>query len=84
MSDEKPYTLEGPIRNVRSEAHVELKQANLAYTECFTKNFMPRWLKGEQMQVNEVCGAQYDDMMEKHAGIYGESPMPFRSFQLPQ
>ena len=26
----------GPYRNLRSEAHVELKKANLAYTNCVT------------------------------------------------
>lgn len=39
--------LHGVIRNLRSEGHVELKQANIAYSECVSKEFMPRWLKGE-------------------------------------
>lgn len=76
-------SIEGPIRNLRSEAHIELKQANLAYTSCVTKSFMPKWLSGEKLQINEVCGSQYEDMMEKHAGVYGESPMPFKTYQLP-
>ena len=83
MAD-SPDGISGPLRNLRSEAHVELKHANQAYTQCVSKSFLPGWLKGEQLQVNEVCGAQYEDMMEKHAAIYGESPMPFGSAQLPQ
>ena len=70
-------------RNLRSEAHVSLKVANMAYTECVTKSFLPKWLKGESLQINEVCGAQYEDMMEKHAGIYGELPMPLSTLTLP-
>ncbi len=64
--------IEGDLRSLRTEAHIELKQANIAYTECVTKNFLPGWLKGESLQVSDVCGSLYDDMMEKQEGIYGE------------
>mmetsp|Transcript_896 Transcript_896/g.1225 ORF Transcript_896/g.1225 Transcript_896/m.1225 type:complete len:89 (+) Transcript_896:31-297(+) len=74
----------GPLRNLRSEEHVELKKANMAYTSCVSKSFMPRWLSGEALEINEVCGAQYEDMMEKHAGIYGEVPMPVQTLKLPE
>ena len=85
MSDEGArYKIEGPLRNLRSEAHIELKSANLAYTECVTSKFLPGWLKGENLQINEVCASQYEDMMAKHSGIYGESPMPFKPISLPQ
>ena len=73
-----------PARNVRSEAHLELKAANVAYTECVSKQFMPRWFKGEDVQVNDVCGSLYEDMMEKNAGIYGEQPLPFQTLKLPE
>ena len=70
--------IEGPLRNLRTEDHIELKKANISYAECVTKSFMPAWMNGENLQVNEVCSAQYEDMMEKNAAIYGESPMPFK------
>lgn len=73
----------GPLRNLRSEDHVALKKANIAYTSCISKSFMPRWLAGEGLQINEVCAAEYEDMMEKHSGIYGEAPMPIQSLKLP-
>ena len=75
-------SVEGPLRNLRSEDHVALKQANLAYTDCVAKSFMPRWLSGEGIQINEVCGAQYEDMMEKHGAIYEASPIT--SLKLPE
>ena len=76
--------IEGPIRNLRTETMIELKQSNRVYNECFSKTFLPRWLKGEQVNVSELCGAQYDDLLEKHLAAYDTtSPIPFRTFQLP-
>ena len=76
--------IEGPIRNLRTDVFVELKQSNRTYNECFSKSFLPRWLKGEQLNVSEVCGSQYEDLMEKHLAAYDTtSPIPFRTFQLP-
>ena len=69
---------------MRSADHVELKAANLEYTNCVASKFLPGWLKGETLQVNEVCGAQYESMMEKNATVYGEKPMPFQPLRLPQ
>ena len=46
---EEGMSFEGTLRNLRSEEHIELKVANLAYTECVSKDFMPSWLKGEQL-----------------------------------
>ena len=44
-----------PLRNLRSEAHVELKSANRAWMDCITKNFLPQWLNGEKLNIEEVC-----------------------------
>ena len=77
-------SVEGPIRNLRTEPFVDLKQSNRAYNDCFSNSFLPRWLKGEQVNVSEVCGSQYDDLMEKHLAAYDNtSPIPFRTFQVP-
>ena len=57
MVEKVSFGIEGTPRNLRSEPFVELKQSNLAYNECFTKSFMPRWLKGEEIDVSEVCGS---------------------------
>ena len=77
------FKIEGELHNVRTEDHIALKQANIAFTDCVTKSFLPGWLKGESLQVQDVCGSQYDDMMEKHEGVYGENPMPFQTLKLP-
>ena len=74
----------GPIRNLRNEASVELKRANLVYTDCVSKQFLPGWLKGEALQLNtDVCGAEYEDLLEKNAAVYGEFPMPFQTLKIP-
>ena len=73
----------GPITNMRSEAHVELKQANIAFNACLSKNFLPGWLQGQDIQLSEVCGAELEDMQEKNSALYGESPMPFSGVRLP-
>ena len=56
-------SLEGPMRNVRDDSHLELKMANNVYTDCVSKQFLPAWLKGESLQLNiDVCAAEYEDM----------------------
>ena len=30
-------SLEGAARNIRDEAHIELKKANIVYTDCVSK-----------------------------------------------
>ena len=57
MSQEGGDGFHGPVRNLRSEAHMELRQANISYTDCVAKSFMPAWLKGEARQINDVCGS---------------------------
>ena len=39
----------GPVENLRSEAHVELKNANIVFNNCLSKNFLPAWLKGADL-----------------------------------
>ena len=57
MTEEGGDGLYGPVRNLRSEAHMDLRQANISYTDCVAKSFMPMWLKGEALQINDVCGS---------------------------
>ena len=42
-------------KNLRSEAHVDLKQANKEFNDCLTQQFMPKWLAGEKLNLTEVC-----------------------------
>ena len=74
----------GPtVKNLRTEGHIELKQANKEFNECLTASFLPRWLAGEKVLLNEVCSEQYDKMMEADGAIYGEQPMPIKPVTLP-
>ena len=65
-------------RNLRTEGHVELKKANNEWTTCIANSFLPQFLKGEAVSVDEVCVEQREKMMELTEAIYGESPMPFK------
>ena len=37
------------VKNLRSESHVELKQANREFNDCLSNIFMPKWLAGEKI-----------------------------------
>lgn len=71
------------IKNLRTEAHVELKNANIAWTKCISESFMPRWLAGEQLSIEEVCSEQHGRMTEADEAVYGERPMPFKGLGMP-
>ena len=74
---------ETKITNVRTEAHVELKQANRDWNDCISKNFLPQWLAGEKLNIEEVCVDQKQRMEEADAAVYAESPLPVKMFTLP-
>ena len=74
----------GPVENLRSEAHIELKNANIVFNNCLSKNFLPAWLKGADLQLSEVCGAELEDMQEKHSTVYGERPSPIADIRMPR
>ena len=42
-------------KQVPADARAELKQANEDFTECISKNFLPKFLKGDAIKVEEVC-----------------------------
>ena len=45
------------LKNLQTEAHIELKTANREWSDCVTNNFMPQWLKGDKINVQDVCGS---------------------------
>ena len=71
------------ITNIRTEAHVQLKQANREWNDCISKNFLPQWLAGEKLNIEEVCVEQKQRMEEADAAIYSEKPLPVKMFSLP-
>ncbi len=56
---------------------MELKQANNAWSDCVSKNFLPKWLAGESISLEEVCPSE--TMLSLSEALYAESPMPFKS-----
>ena len=42
-------------KQVPADTRAELKQANEDFTECISKNFLPKFLKGDAIKVEEVC-----------------------------
>lgn len=47
-----PYALG---KNLRTPGLHALKQANVQWSECVAKNFMPQWLAGNSITLNDVC-----------------------------
>ncbi len=64
-------------QNLRTEAHLELKQANNAWSECISRNFLPQWLQGANLNILEVCPNEYEKLKELDGAVYGEKPLPF-------
>ena len=73
MSDsEQP----NPKVNLRTESRAGLKQANKAWIDCISKNYMNQWLAGADIKITDVCVDEYSRMTELDGEIY--EPMPFK------
>ena len=70
-------------RNLRTDAHVELKESNRAWTDCITKNFMPQWLNGAAINIDDVCIEEKARMDAADEAVYSETPFPVKMFTLP-
>ena len=63
-------------KNLRTPGLHALKQANVQWSECVAKNFMPQWLAGNNITLNDVCQDEYSKMTELDAENY--PPLPFK------
>ena len=61
-------------KNMRSEERLSLKKANVSWTNCVAEKFLPSWLNGENLNVNEVCKDEHEAMKELDAQNYPEIP----------
>ncbi len=68
-------------KNLRSEPKVQLKQANKAWTDCISKNFLGQWLNGADITVNDVCQEELARMRELDEQVYGTLPFKPQSIQ---
>ena len=72
----------GSQKNLRSPERHELKQANNEWAECISKNFLPQWLKGEDVSAEGVCAEPLARMQEADEAVYSENPMPrFKNYE---
>lgn len=52
----------------------QLKALNRDYTECLAKEYIPRWLGGEQLNVQDFCQQEYSKMISLDREIFGDLP----------
>lgn len=64
-------------KNLRSEPKLALKQANKAWTDCIAQHFLPDWLNGKNLNINEVCTDELQKLSELDQEQYGA--LPFRA-----
>lgn len=63
-------------KDVKGDARTQLKDANRAYTECISKEFLGRFLAGEKVQLDNFCKQERTLMTELDQQIYGKN-QPF-------
>lgn len=57
-----------------SETRQRLKDANRAYTECISKDFLNRFLAGEKVNADEFCVNERQAMQNLDEVTYGKLP----------
>ncbi|CDW85271.1 UNKNOWN [Stylonychia lemnae] len=55
-----------------SDERLKLKEANRAYTECISKDFLNRFLAGEKVDANDFCVNERVRMEQLDRQIYGQ------------
>lgn len=65
-------------KNLRTEQKTALKQANIAWSQCLAKNFVPQWLSGANLNVTEVCTEELAKLQELDAEVYPNG-LPFKT-----
>eukprot|EP00345_Euplotes_harpa_P013078 CAMPEP_0168334932 /NCGR_PEP_ID=MMETSP0213-20121227/10592_1 /TAXON_ID=151035 /ORGANISM="Euplotes harpa, Strain FSP1.4" /LENGTH=69 /DNA_ID=CAMNT_0008339731 /DNA_START=17 /DNA_END=226 /DNA_ORIENTATION=- len=54
-----------------SELKSQLQEANKAYTECISTDFLSKFLAGENVKVEDFCQAEYKRMVDLDRDVYG-------------
>lgn len=57
-----------------SDQRAKLKEANRAYTECISKDFLNRFMAGEKVNADDFCVNERKKMEELDQAIYGKLP----------
>ncbi len=61
-------------KNLRTESKLALKQANKAWTDCISRDFLGDWLGGKDITINDVCQDELTTMRDLDSEIYGQLP----------
>jgi len=65
-------------KEIKGDVRTQLKDANRAYTECISKEFLGRFLAGEKVSVDNFCISERQKMTELDESVYGkQSPLTF-------
>ena len=75
--------MQNKLQNLRTDAHVELASANRAWNDCITKNFLPQWLNGKNLNIEDVCVDEKARMADADSALYEDEPLPVKMFSLP-
>lgn len=57
-----------------SDQRGDLKEANKAYTECISKEFLGKFLSGEKVNIEDFCVSEREKMKRLDEQIYGKLP----------
>ena len=64
--------------NLRDEARTTFKKANMAWADCISKNFLPQWLNGASVSIEEVCTDELEAMRAQEAELYPPVPYTYK------
>lgn len=62
-------------KQISGDARANLKDANRAYTECISKEFLGRFLAGEKVSLDNFCVPERSKMKELDEQVYGKSQL---------
>ena len=60
-------------KEIKGDIRVLLKDANRAYTECISKDFLGRFLAGEKVNLDNFCIQERTKMTELDQIVYGKA-----------
>ena len=66
--------------NLRTEQHVELKKANQSWNLCMTNKFLPAFLAGDDVKVEDICGEEFNAVQAADAAVNPEFKSPFKHY----
>ncbi len=55
-----------------TEEKTKLKEANKAYTECISRDFLNKFLAGEKVSADDFCVNERKRMQELDEAVYGK------------